>query len=46
MSGIQIKRYLIRGADRRLDQQYPNPLWGYGTLNLYGTFQGLQQTDP
>lgn len=46
MSGIQIKRYLIRGADRRPDQQYPNPLWGYGTLNLYGTFQGLQQTDP
>ena len=46
MNGIQIKRYLIRGADRRPELQYPNPLWGYGTLNLYGTFQGLQQRDP
>lgn len=45
MNGIKVKRYLIRGADRRPDLKYPNPLWGYGTLDLYGTFQSLQQRD-
>lgn len=45
MSGVQMKRYLIRGADRRPDMSYPNPAWGYGTLNLFGTFEGLRQRD-
>lgn len=45
MNGVQIKRYLIRGANRIPELQYPNPLWGYGTLDLYATFQGLQQRD-
>ncbi len=43
MNGIQAKRYLIRGADRNPELNYPNPLWGFGTLNLYGTFEKLQQ---
>lgn len=43
MNGIQAKRYLIRGADRRPDLNYPNPLWGFGTLNLYGSFEKLLQ---
>lgn len=46
MSGTQVKLYLIRGAMRRGDLTYPNPLWGYGTLDLYGVFQGLQQGLP
>lgn len=45
MNGIQVKRYLIRGADRKPELSYPNPLWGFGTLNLYGTFETLQQRD-
>lgn len=45
MSGIQMKRYLIRGADRQPELSYPNPSWGYGTLNLFGTFEGLRQRD-
>lgn len=45
INGTQIKRYLIRGADRRPELNYPNPLWGYGTLNLYGTFESLRQSD-
>lgn len=45
MSGIQMKRYLVRGADRRPDESYPNPSWGYGTLNLFGTFEGLRQRE-
>ncbi|MBQ8147734.1 MAG: S8 family peptidase [Lachnospiraceae bacterium] len=45
MNGVKVKRYLIRGANRRTDLNYPNPQWGYGTLDLYGTFQQLQQPD-
>lgn len=45
LSGTQVKRYLIRGAQRRSDLDYPNPLWGYGTLNVYGVFENLQQQD-
>lgn len=45
MSGVQMKRYLIRGADRKPELTYPNPSWGYGTLNLFGTFESLRQRD-
>lgn len=43
LSGTQIRRYLIRGAGRNTEQEYPNPSWGYGTLDLYGTFERLTQ---
>lgn len=43
LSGTQIRRYLIRGAARNPEQEYPNPSWGYGTLDLYGTFERLTQ---
>lgn len=36
-----IKSLLIRGADRTPDFSYPNRQWGYGTLNLYQSFQRL-----
>lgn len=45
INGEAVKRYLIRGAKREPDVSYPNKLWGYGTLDLYGTFQSLQQRD-
>ena len=45
MNGTQVKRYLIRGANRRPELNYPNPLWGFGTLDLYGTFEELQQRE-
>lgn len=45
INGEAVKRYLIRGAKRKPDVSYPNKLWGYGTLDLYGTFQSLQQRD-
>lgn len=38
----EIKKYLIRGAKRREDTEYPNPLWGFGTLDLYSVFESLQ----
>lgn len=34
----ELKNYLIRGAKREDNQIYPNRLWGYGRLDLYGTF--------
>lgn len=37
-----IKNYFIRGADRKPFLQYPNEEWGYGSLNLYQTFERLR----
>ena len=36
-----IKKYLILGANRSEDLQYPNIIWGYGKLNLNGIFEAL-----
>lgn len=37
----ELKNFLIRGADRKAELSYPNRSWGYGTLNLEGTFETL-----
>lgn len=37
----EIKNYLIRGADRSPGVNYPNREWGYGRLDLAGTFNVL-----
>lgn len=34
----EIKNYFVRGAARSDDLAYPNREWGYGQLNLQGTF--------
>ena len=36
---VQIKNFLILGADRQDGQMYPNREWGYGTMNLFRTFE-------
>ena len=36
-----IKNYMIRGASRNADMTYPNREWGYGRLNMVGTFEAL-----
>ena len=41
LNGKSIKNYFIRAAGRSTGRQYPNPEWGYGKLNLYGTFEVL-----
>lgn len=38
LDGNECKNYLLRGAERRNGLQYPNPSWGYGTLQLTNTF--------
>lgn len=40
---ISVKQFLIIGADREEDMEYPNPIWGYGTLDLYQSFERLRQ---
>lgn len=37
----EIKNYFIRGASRSVDTTYPNREWGYGRLNVVGTFDAL-----
>ena len=37
----EIKNYFIRGASRSFDMLYPNREWGYGRLNMVGTFDAL-----
>lgn len=37
----EIKNYFIRGASRNFDMVYPNREWGYGRLNVVGTFDAL-----
>ncbi len=41
INGIGIKSYLVRGAVQNPGFTYPSPLWGYGQLNLEGTFDWI-----
>lgn len=41
LNGRSARNYLTKGADRREGLTYPNPDWGYGTLDLYQVFQEL-----
>lgn len=36
-----VKNYLIRGASRDNDISYPSKEWGYGRLNMGGTFRSM-----
>ncbi len=38
------KSYLIRGAVRENNISYPDNRWGYGKLNITGTFEALSRT--
>ncbi|ABX41947.1 S8 family peptidase [Lachnoclostridium phytofermentans] len=39
ITGVEIKTFLIRGADRDISLDYPNRIWGYGKVDLYGVFE-------
>ena len=43
MSTYQIRAYLIRGANRSENLRYPNPQWGFGSLNLIGSFNLMRE---
>lgn len=42
MDTYQIKKYLIRGVKRSPSLTYPNREWGYGTVDIYSTFESLR----
>lgn len=41
--GQRIKAFLQKGAKRKFTIEYPNPIWGYGTLCLNGSMDFLDQ---
>ncbi|MBQ6888793.1 MAG: S8 family peptidase [Lachnospiraceae bacterium] len=43
--GKQVKNYFIRGAEREDYLTYPNREWGYGRMNINGTFEQLAGID-
>ncbi|MDE7319873.1 MAG: hypothetical protein K2N46_09085 [Lachnospiraceae bacterium] len=42
MDGSAIQRFLIRGARRPGPYTYPNKSWGFGLLDLYGSFRAMR----
>ena len=44
MNGDLVRSLLIAGCTRDETQQYPNIKWGYGKLNLFGTFQTIKES--
>lgn len=42
MDGSAIQRFLIRGARRPGTYSYPNRIWGFGLLDLYGSFRTMR----
>lgn len=44
MNTTSIKHLLVSGADRTEGLDYPNNIWGYGTINLYESFNSLRLT--
>lgn len=42
ITGVAIKHLLIRGARRDMDITYPNNVWGYGKVDLFGVFEMLR----
>ncbi len=37
----EIVSLFLRGAERNSSYIYPNPEWGYGTMNVYGIFESF-----
>ncbi|MDF2484837.1 MAG: hypothetical protein K0R46_1005 [Herbinix sp.] len=42
LNTVDMKIFMIRGARRELDIQYPNRDWGYGILDVYNIFDTLR----
>ncbi|MDU1413320.1 MAG: S8 family peptidase [Clostridium sp.] len=42
MYSTSVISYLTRGTNKRPGDIYPNPQWGYGMLNLQGSFENLR----
>ncbi len=42
ITGMDISRFLIRGASRDEGITYPNNIWGYGKIDINGVFEKLR----
>ena len=43
IDSTQIRNLLVLGTNKRPNEEYPNREWGYGTLNVYNTFETIRQ---
>ncbi|MEQ8156256.1 MAG: S8 family serine peptidase, partial [Clostridiaceae bacterium] len=44
--GEKVKTYMIRGTLKRPGDEYPNPYWGYGIINMREVFNNIRQSPP
>ena len=44
MDGDLVRTFLISGCTREENMMYPNTKWGYGKLNLYGSFSVIRES--
>ena len=44
LDSIAVRQLLITGAQRDKALNYPNNIWGYGTLDIYNTFNSIRVT--
>ncbi|MBP1755200.1 MAG: hypothetical protein H6Q59_1598 [Firmicutes bacterium] len=42
MDTVGIKKFLVRGAKRKVSLDYPNRDWGYGIIDIYNSFNILR----
>ena len=42
MDSISVKNYLVGGVKRIKNLDYPNEVWGYGIIDIYGSFELLR----
>jgi len=42
-TGNRLRSIFIRGCNRESRREYPNPQWGFGTLNLISSFNFLRE---
>ncbi len=42
VDSVEIKKFIIRGAERNPQLLYPNRDWGYGILNVFNVFNTLR----
>lgn len=43
IDSTQIRNLLVLGTEKRPNEMYPNREWGYGTLNVYNTFETIRR---
>jgi hypothetical protein len=42
IDSVEVKKFLIRGAQRNTNLTYPNRDWGYGIMDIYNVFDTLR----